>query len=125
MLVFESGSSPSCRDVRSRVHEGKFVLDKSALDAVNGSMQHILDCMPHTSNVLLRIDNIPTAVELTIDKPISIMSAAGGVKLNCPQGGIKIRWVERLLFPDFILQLPMNLGHVKLPEKLVCMTACC
>lgn len=91
VLSFDLGNNSSCYGIRSRVLEGKLILDDAAMRSVNGSMQHVLDCVPEATNVEL-VTEIPAVAQLTLNKPISISSAAGGVKLKCPEKGVIIRW---------------------------------
>lgn len=94
----------------------ELVLNRTVLNMVNGSVQHILDCVPLAASVVLSVKELPIRGELTFDKPITFTSVAGTVKLRCSEGGIQIRF--RKCSPDSTVLYPDKL-HILIPRPFL------
>lgn len=90
-LVFGLGNATKCKGITDKVSRGEMVLDSATLMTANGNMQHVVDCAPPGTKVVVRVDEIPMARGLIIDKPMSIISDQTSVRLQCSMAGIKIR----------------------------------
>lgn len=77
--------------VTEKIVHGDLDLDETVVKATNNSVQHILDCVPSTTRVLLSIDEVPIEESLAFKKPITMMSTMGTTKLQCSSAGIQIR----------------------------------
>lgn len=69
------------------------MVNSKLLEELDGGFQAVLDCVPPVTRILLTASEIPIEGGLTISQSVTISSQVGGTKLQCPVGGIKIRWV--------------------------------
>lgn len=80
-------------------------LSQATLGGVDGRIQEILDCLPPASNLIMSIEEAPTQGGWIINKPVTIESTSGTVRLLCSTEGIQIRYVREKCIQGWTLQL--------------------
>lgn len=82
-----------CEGVVHKVSGGELVLDTAVLKEAHDSMQHVLDCVPPATTILVHLNEIPTGRGLKIKRPLSLVAKDAATRVQCSPLGIEIRYV--------------------------------